>query len=101
MCGICCTQVQKAIVASALLAERIGNPEITFPYEALENGHCEKLVEGKCSVYEDRPLICQIDKMGEILGYNQKEWHKLNALSCNTLISEAGLGDEFIINLAN
>lgn len=35
----------------------------SFPYAAKEDGSCEKLVDGKCSVYANRPLICNMERM--------------------------------------
>ena len=37
-----------------------------FPYKTLEDGSCEKLTEdGLCSVYEDRPVMCNVKLMAK------------------------------------
>lgn len=70
-----------------------------FPYDVTENGSCVKLTNGLCEVYEDRPLLCNIQKLGEKSGYDQLAWYKLNALSCNTLIFSSDLDESYIVKI--
>ena len=58
----------------------------TFPFKTDASGACEKLVDGKCSVYEERPLLCNVKELGEAMRVNQAEWFKANALACNRII---------------
>ena len=66
----------------------------SFPYAATPEGACEKLVDGKCSVYEKRPLICNMEAM-----YNKyyrpqnipkKMFYDMAASGCNVLILANG-----------
>ena len=84
-CGECCRRVG-AIKARGMW----------FPYEVRADGGCEKLGDdGRCTVYEKRPLICNIGRMGRMGGLNEAEWFRVNALACNAMIEEAGLGEAF------
>ena len=58
----------------------------TFPFKADATGACEKLVDGKCSVYEDRPLLCNVEELGKAMRVNEAEWFKANAFACNRII---------------
>jgi uncharacterized protein len=61
-CGACCKKI------GSILADKDDYPEFLkeelnkFPFATKEDGSCEKLKDNKCEVYEDRPLICNIDK---------------------------------------
>jgi Fe-S-cluster containining protein len=61
-----------------------------FPYKAKENGHCEMLVDDRCSVYEDRPLMCDITRAAEELDMemSKKEWFEMNTQACTQLQME-------------
>lgn len=72
-------------------------PELVFPFEN-NNGVCEKFIDNKCSVYEDRPIICSIDKMCKILRFDKIAFYKMNANICNMFIREDGLDESFLIN---
>ena len=69
-----------------------------FPYKTLEDGSCEKLTEdGLCSVYEDRPIMCNIKLMAKFHEGGVEEYYQLTAEVCNLMIEEAGLDSEYII----
>lgn len=102
-CGICCRsvglwlkQIDKQTIPEFKFAME------TFPYKTDELGVCEKFVteDGKsfCSVYEDRPLLCDSDKMAFYMGIDNKDLYKANAISCNYLIDAAGLPDKYKID---
>jgi Fe-S-cluster containining protein len=55
--------------------------------------------DGRCSVYEHRPLICNIKVGGMLVGLDQKEWYQLNMVGCNKMIEEAGLDPSFLVSL--
>ena len=69
-----------------------------FPYKTLEDGSCEKLTEdGLCSVYEDRPIICNIKLMSKFFDGSVEEYYDMTAKVCNIMIEEAGLDSKYII----
>jgi Fe-S-cluster containining protein len=74
----------------------------TFPYKTDEFGVCEKFIsEGDnpgCSVYEDRPLLCNSDKMALLMEMHPSELYKLNAIMCNYMIRAAGLPASYLID---
>lgn len=97
-CGACCRRIHNLKDYSDKLALDNNMPEISFPY-GHNNGACEKLIDNKCSVYEDRPLICNVDKMQEILKIDKSIFYKMNADVCNDFIKESGMDESFLINL--
>lgn len=63
-CGACCTVIKQILETPIEEIEKEYREEVKdFPHKALENGSCEMLdqLTLKCKVYEDRPLLCQID----------------------------------------
>ena len=77
-----------------------------------KNGSCEFLEEdNKCSIYDDRPLICKIEEMfdrkdeirqPEPLMYaflssfkSKKEYFKFADRCCNSLIDSLGLDEKY------
>lgn len=86
-CGLCCKKI-------GLVLE--GSDEnfltTTFPYKWDKNGRCEKLTdEGLCSVYNYRPLICNVSAMAEELGVDEREFYNTNIKVCNSLLEQEGL----------
>jgi Fe-S-cluster containining protein len=61
-----------------------------FPYQPLPDGSCEKMVDDQCSVYEDRPLLCDIERLHDELDIpmSKQEWFDMNTQGCNILKSE-------------
>ena len=57
-----------------------------FPYDFDENGVCEKLVDNKCSVYEDRPYICNVDRNQKDSGLSKEEYYEATKMVCSTII---------------
>lgn len=69
-----------------------------FPYKTLEDGSCEKLTEdGLCSVYEDRPLICNIKLLSKFFNGTTEEYYRIVAEVCNKSINEADLDPKYLI----
>ena len=64
-----------------------------------EDGSCEHLVNNQCSVYNNRPLICNIQKLAEKSQIPIKKFYKQNAIACNKMIEELGLDERFLINI--
>lgn len=81
-CGLCCKKIDVVVA----LTEHV--EELKFPYKH-ENGVCEKLTDdGKCSVYSDRPLICNVDKFAEHFNLDKGEFYKINEDACKMLQNE-------------
>lgn len=71
-----------------------------FPYKTRTDGACEMLTEDmKCSVYESRPLLCNIKLGAKLLRMSEEDWYRLNRDGCNSMIREAGLGEEYLVSL--
>ncbi len=92
-CGLCCKKVGR------LLASGIDNQEVKeFPYKALENGTCEMYIDNKCSVYETRPNLCNVEYMGKkYRADSYDEFIKENINACNSMILEDKLDEKFLI----
>jgi hypothetical protein len=68
-CGACCKKVD---LYTAIDQQ---NEDLKFPFSH-KNGVCEKLNEDNtCSVYNERPLICNIGKLLDYMGVKDKESH--------------------------
>jgi len=89
-CGACCRRIDKIVEGF----KQIG---LEFPYKWDEQGVCEKLVDNKCSVYETRPLMCNIEGVAEYMGIPREEFFAMNIKVCNRLIKEDGLDESFLI----
>jgi hypothetical protein len=64
-----------------------------FPYEMKSDGSCEKLVNNICSVYDDRPTMCNIETAHEKVDMpmTKDEWYAANYAGCYSLAREANL----------
>lgn len=98
-CGLCCQSVgilvenAKQIGAISPLMVELGN----FPYSYNESGRCEKLsLENECTVYETRPLMCNVEKFHEkyFQEYSQDEFFKMNERECNLLKNQHNEGKQ-------
>ncbi len=88
-CGLCCKNLKNALTWDA---PDWMKPAIeAFPYKTLEDGSCEKMVGNRCSVYEDRPLLCNLDKLHDELDVpmSKQEWFDLNVKGCHSLQATA------------
>ena len=71
-----------------------------FHYKPLEDGSCEKLLEdGTWSVYEDRPIICNIKLIHKFYGGDIIEYYKITAKACNMMIIDAGLDPKYLVTI--
>jgi len=100
-CGLCCKRIG-AITADPEVFR--GVPVLyeavkEFPYEALPDGSCSMLSNDRCTVYEERPLLCNVKKLGELHNLDRDSWYAINAMSCNTMIKEAGLPEEYLVRV--
>lgn len=98
-CSECCRRVQSVLELShehPVMQELVRR----FPYQTRDDGACEMLTkEGRCSVYESRPLLCNIKMGGQLLKMDEMEWYRLNQVGCNLMIREAGLDESFLVSL--
>ena len=92
-CGLCCKHCVRAL-------DKTRNPEWMhpaidlFPYKTNEDGSCEKMVDNQCSVYENRPLMCNIKQAAEQLDMpiSTNDWYQLNYIGCAVLQHEERIG---------
>ena len=100
-CGACCRLVGLAIANP----DREGLDPVTvealdaFPYQARADGSCEKLDGTRCTVYEDRPLLCRVDAMLARRGTPTAEGYQASAEACHALQDALGLGEAFRVVL--
>lgn len=77
-CGECCRHLDRSVVYAELNRG---------------DGVCKYLVEDKCSIYENRPLLCRVDECYEIYfkdQYTRDEYERINYEVCNLLKKEKG-----------
>ena len=91
LCGMCCKRVNIAIEHYKLL-----EPEFIFPFKVIE-GVCSKLEDNKCSVYEDRPILCNVDRLSEKWGIEKGYFYEVNKTVCNILMDENNIDLKFRI----
>lgn len=105
-CSLCCRSL-----GTIIRMTKQGDPESIFykaaeefPYSWDESGCCEMLDNNLCSVYENRPLLCNIKKISELYAKEKditlNNLYALNAKVCNSLISAANLHESFMIDPA-
>jgi Fe-S-cluster containining protein len=70
---------------------------LRFPYTIRQDGTCEKLTGNQCSVYEDRPLLCRVDDLTDLLGDQKEAAIRDNIQACNAAITAAGLDPSYLI----
>jgi len=86
-CGCCCRKVG--------LIPKENN--LGFPYRAKENGECEMLKDNKCVVYNERPIICNIDRLIKVLKVNKSQYYKESIDACNKMMDEDEISQEYRI----
>ncbi len=85
-CGACCSSIEG----------------IDFLELYNQDGVCVNLIEGECSIYTDRPLLCRIDESYEAIfsAYMSKEeFYALNAKACNELQERLGVDESYRVLL--
>ena len=99
-CTLCCTNLDVLLANKQYLDPVRKSLFDLFPYKPKEDGSCEMLSEdGSCTVYEDRPDICNISTVAKALNTDITEYYRISARSCNQLIINAGLPAEYLVNL--
>jgi Fe-S-cluster containining protein len=87
-CGACCHRIGN-IVDSWGLKDLPKDDEMHFPYGYNDTGKCEMLDrDNKCLVYEDRPTICNVEKMFALMDIPRDTFYKLNINACNNMMDE-------------
>ena len=98
-CGQCCRNVHR------LLDVTHDNPVFNdlihrFPYKLKEDGAFGMLTDtGLCSVYDQRPLLCNLKLAALLLGLHDDDWMRWQADERNIMIEEAGLDEKFKVLL--
>lgn len=88
-CGACCRRVADAVRLIGIHPE--GHP-LHFPYQWDESGRCLMLTEdNRCSVYENRPIICDIKRYATLMGIELEDFYRQNISACNSLMESEGL----------
>lgn len=91
-CGACCMAVGEIIETGKQGKGGIYQELIEdFPYQADDKGHCEKLVDGKCSIYDKRPALCRVDLFYDVALKDlmtREEYHQHTKLACMDLMKE-------------
>ena len=87
-CGACCKR-----------AGRCGGAKYGLPIK--EDGSCGHLKNNMCSIYDKRPDICSVKKLGQKLykTKNLTDWYIYNSKLCNKMIKEDKLDNKYLINI--
>lgn len=96
-CGCCCKRVD-AIVKN--LSQNNPKDDLYFPYKWDESGKCENLEkDNTCRVYDNRPLVCDINSVGRKSNLNLKDFYNLNIVACNKIMDEDNIDKSLRIHL--
>ena len=60
-------------------------PLSEFPHSVRSDGSCEKLGLNGCTIYEDRPTICSVDKMSGLSDKSDEDYLEDNLKACKTI----------------
>jgi len=82
-CGACCRRVGQ-------IQKFPEDHPLHFPYKNT-NGVCENLVDNQCKVYNDRPLVCNVEKLREFLGAEKESFYQENIKYCRIFAKEDGI----------
>ncbi len=98
-CGACCRRIKEAVEGIDFLANlfEIDRKELEFPYKWNEKGECEKLINNMCSVYEQRPLLCNVGELQKLSGIEEKEFFEITKQSCHELMKAERIYEEYKI----
>ena len=99
-CGLCCKQLGDTLANKDSLPQKLQDLLSIFPYRPKPDGSCPKLTEdGLCSVYESRPIICNIKLSATLYNHDITDWYRINADNCNNLIEKAGLSTDYLVKI--
>lgn len=98
-CGACCHRIGN-IVESWGLKDLPEEDEMHFPYAYNDTGKCEMLDrDNKCLVYDNRPTICNVEKMFALMDIPRDTFYKLNINACNNMMDEDNIHLDYRIKL--
>ena len=97
-CGQCCRRLDEILAGLS----KVNNPALQFllekfPYAPNPDGSCPMLQDGLCAIYNDRPMLCNLETIQRVLDVPDAVWFQLNAASCNKLIREAELDEAWMV----
>ena len=73
----------------------------SFPHPINPDNSCSMLNEdGLCSIYEDRPIICNTKYAPQLLNLSQPQFNRYLAESCNQIINDANLDPKFLVQIS-
>ena len=99
-CGLCCKQLANTLSNQHSLPQKVQDLLSIFPYRPKPDGSCPKLTEdGLCSVYDSRPIICNIKLAAQVLNHDIMDWYQINAENCNNLINNAGISTDYLVKI--
>ena len=99
-CGLCCKQLANTLANQHSLPQKLQDLLSIFPYRPKPDGSCPKLTEdGLCSVYDSRPIICNINLAAQVLNHDITDWYRINAENCNNLINNAGISTDYLVKI--
>jgi Fe-S-cluster containining protein len=111
-CGICCQRAGRAVVIARELISR-GETNVyvqevaAFPHDFDNTGRCSMLTQdNKCSVYDNRPLICDIKRVWEKFhkpteAITLEQYYLSGVMECNKMMKEENVSDNFFIHVRN
>ena len=85
-CGACCMKIGRSLGKPAAF-HFMQQAKDDFPYDTREDGSCEKLIDNRCSVYDHRPLYCDIGRLADETNMlmTKKKWFDMNYKGCEEL----------------
>lgn len=93
-CGACCRRIETAVLATQNIEE------LKFPYTWDKDGKCDMLNDDNtCKVYEDRPLLCNVEKIADHFKLEKKGFYKLNHKSCLEMQKIDNVEEKFKLKL--
>ena len=99
-CGLCCKNVSNIFKNTESLPQNLQDLISVFPYRPKPDGSCPMLSDdGICTVYHDRPIICNINLTAKLLNIDINDWYRINADACNQMIQKAGLSSDYLVKI--
>lgn len=91
-CGGCCRMVGDILAHPERQTHPVMRRAVAeFPFESDVTGACVMLKDNKCSVYETRPLLCDVKALGELMQVDSAMWYRMNIAACNSIIDQLQL----------
>lgn len=94
-CGCCCRIIDQILVNAHKVLPEVA---IAFPYKN-DNGVCEMLIDNKCSVYDNRPLLCRVDDLQKYTEIPKPLFYEITRQSCNKIMDRFNIDESFKVKL--